>query len=91
MLHVIAAKYNVSGTTLKHVKHLLSGIFRYAIRTGALNGINPVQASSIPKAKPGKKTHAYTLEQILGMLAVLPQPQRRLLRSPVTPAFAKGS
>lgn len=37
LLKATQAKYNVSSTTLKHLKHLLSGLFRYAIRTGVIS------------------------------------------------------
>lgn len=33
LLQAIAHGNGVSSTTLKHIKHLLSGIFRYAIRS----------------------------------------------------------
>jgi integrase len=79
LLESIVVKYDVSSTTLKHVKHLMSGIFRYAARTGVLNGVNPIQAACIPKAKPGKKTQAYSLKQILKMLEILPQPARAII------------
>jgi integrase len=79
LLEFVVRKYAVSSTTLKHVKHLMSGVFRYAIRTGVLHGANPVQAACIPKAKPGRKTHAYSLRQILKMLEILPQPARAIV------------
>jgi hypothetical protein len=74
LLQLIALEHNLSSTTLKHVKHLLSGIFRYAIRTGVLRGANPVQAACIPRSRPGKATHAYTLDEIRKILDALPQP-----------------
>jgi integrase len=37
-----------------------------------LNGVNPVQAVCIPKARPPKKTHAYDLDQIQKILEILP-------------------
>jgi integrase len=79
VLEAVVAKHNVSNTTARHVKHLLGGLFRYAIQVGVLNGVNPVQAARIPKAKPGRKTYAYSLEQILKMLEILPQPARALV------------
>lgn len=90
LLQVLAQELQVSSTTLKHVKHLMSGIFRYAIRTGVLNGGNPVQASCIPKAKPGKETHAYTLEEILKMLAVLQQPAKAVVAIAAFVGLRKG-
>jgi integrase len=90
LLQVLAQELQVSSTTLKHVKHLMSGIFRYAIRTGVLNGGNPVQASCIPKAKPGKETHAYSLEEILKMLAVLQQPAKAVVAIAAFVGLRKG-
>lgn len=79
LLTSMVKKYDVCSTTLKHVKHLMSGMFRYAIRIGVLHGENPVKAACIPKAKPGKKTHAYSLKEILTMLEILPQPARAIV------------
>jgi hypothetical protein len=43
-MNEIAKQHSISTTTcLKHVKNLLSGIFRYAIRTGSLNTANPIR------------------------------------------------
>jgi integrase len=90
MLEAIADKYGVSSTTLKHVKHLVSGIFRYAIRTGLLHGVNPVQAVCIPRAKPAGETYAYSLPQILKMLEVLPQPARAIAAIAFFTGMRKG-
>jgi integrase len=68
----------------------MSGIFRYAIRTGVLNGMNPVQAACIPKAKPGKETQAYGLNQILNMLEVLPQPSKGVIAVAAFAGLRKG-
>lgn len=78
LLQSIVHEKDVSSTTLKHVKHLLSGVFRYAIRIGVLHGVNPVTAACIPKAKLGKETHAYGLEQILKILEILPRPAKAI-------------
>jgi integrase len=71
LLCEIAKKYSISTTTLKHVKNLLSGIFRYAIRTGSIRNANPVRDSSVPKGKASKETYAYSLPEIRMMLTVL--------------------
>ena len=78
-LNVLVKKYDLCSTTLKHVKHLLSGVFRYAIRTGVLNGTNPVKDACIPKARGAGKTHAYSLGQILKMIEILPQPAKAIV------------
>jgi integrase len=79
VLQDIAEDAAVCTTTLKHLKHLMSGIFRYAIRTGVLNGVNPIQATCIPDAEPAGETHAYTLDQVLAMIRILPQPARAVI------------
>jgi hypothetical protein len=43
LLNQIANTRHLGVRTVAHIKHLLSGIFRYAIRTGYLNGTNPVR------------------------------------------------
>jgi integrase len=79
VLKAVVAKHDISNTTARHVKHLLGGLFRYAIQVGVLNGANPVQAARIPKAKPGRKTYAYSVAQILRMLEILPQPAKAIV------------
>ncbi len=79
LLRQITHERDLTTTTLRHIKQLLSGIFRYAIRIGLLNGANPVQAACIPKARRGEDTHAYDLPQILKMLEILPQPAKAMV------------
>jgi integrase len=64
--------YRLSRTTLKHIKSFLSGVFTYARRQGVLSGANPMQGVSIPHGREPRETHAYSLEEITGMLGVLP-------------------
>lgn len=61
------------------MKHLLSGVFRYAIRIGTLNPPNPVQEVCVPEGRASADTYAYTLEEIVRMLAVLPEPARTIV------------
>jgi integrase len=79
LMNEIAKQYSVSTTTLKHVKNLLSGIFRYAIRTGNLNSANPIRDASVPKGKASKETYAYSLLEIRNMLGVLIGPERAVV------------
>ena len=72
LLGEIAEVYDVSTTTLRHVKNMLSGIFRYATRIGILNVPNPVRDVCAPKGNASNETYAYSLEEITRMLAVLP-------------------
>jgi integrase len=62
-----------SRTSLYHIKALLSGVFKHAIRLGILNGSNPVRDVSIPAAPEGRETQAYSLEQVLRILPLLPE------------------
>jgi integrase len=71
--------YSLSRTTLKHIKSFLSGVFTYARRQGVLAGANPMQGVSIPHGREPQDTHAYSLEEITAMLAVLPTPARVLV------------
>ncbi len=79
MLNSIRAKNDLTTTTLKHVKHLLSGVFRYAIRIGTLNPPNPVREVCVPEGRGSEDTYAYSLEEIVRMLAVLPEPARTIV------------
>jgi hypothetical protein len=63
--------YRLSRTTLKHIKSFLSGVFTFACRQGVINTANPMQGVSIPRGAEPIDTHAYSLEEITAMLAVL--------------------
>ena len=74
LLRAIARTENLNRTSLAHLKSFLSGAFRYARRQGILNTENPMRDVVLPKARPGNETHAYSLEHILQMLVVAPEP-----------------
>jgi integrase len=65
----------LSKTTLKHIKNLLSGVFRHAAQQGFFEEANPVTLAEIPGFAPrGSEGRAYSLEEIAGMLNVLSDP-----------------
>jgi integrase len=73
-LRQIAKEHALSKTTLQHVKHFLSGVFRFAAQQDYRDG-NPVKLAEIPAFAPdGSEGVAYTLEEITLMLSVLPEP-----------------
>jgi integrase len=61
----------VHHTTLLHIKNFLSGVFKFALREGVIDGINPIQNSSVPGKVSKFKGAAYTLDQTLSMIAAL--------------------
>jgi integrase len=75
LLKAVAAEKPRAHTSLRNTKNFLSSAFRYAKRTDAIPE-NPVRDAVIPRGLPAGKTHAYTLEEIQAMLAVLPEPTR---------------
>ncbi len=78
MFEQIAVKTKLSKESLKHLKHFLSGTFRRAILTGVIpkGFANPVREVQLPDARERQETHAYSLEEVQRMLAVLPEPSR---------------
>jgi integrase len=74
LLQRIADESDLSRASLKHIKSVLSAVFTHAERCGALNGLNPIQDVSIPKARESEDTHAYSLEEIFQMLNLLSEP-----------------
>jgi integrase len=59
---------NVGHARLLRIKAVLSAVFAHALRTGVLDGVNPMHGVSVP-GKPVKfKGHAYSLSEIEGML-----------------------
>jgi integrase len=71
LLDRIADDTKLSHVSLKHLKSLLSGIFSYAKRIGALDGVNPIENIEIPKGRPSVETYAYSLKEVETMLATL--------------------
>src|SRR6266550_1438040 len=77
MLAKIAEQEKLGRSSLRHCKAFLSGAFKQAKRLGILDGLNPIQDTSIPNVpEPEQDTHAHSLAEIKSMLAVLPEPAR---------------
>src|SRR4029077_20600569 len=74
MLAKIAEHAGLGRSSLRHCKAFLSGAFKQAKRLGILDGLNPIQDVSIPRAPEPEETYAYSLDEIKAMLAVLPEP-----------------
>jgi len=86
MLSDIAAKAKLGRSSLRHCKAFLSGAFKQAKRLGILDGLNPIQDTSIPNVpEASEDTYAYSLGEIKSMLAVLPEPARTIV---LTAAFS---
>jgi len=90
MLRSIARTENLNRTSLAHIKSFLSGAFRYARRQGILNTENPIRDVVLPKARPGNETHAYSLEDILQMLLVAPEPAATALATAAFTGARRG-
>jgi integrase len=67
----IARQNNLSRSTLKQCKSLLSAIFKQAKRLGLRDGVNPMQDVSVPKVRGKRETYAYSLSEVAAMLRVL--------------------
>jgi integrase len=89
-LQAVARRYELTSTTLQHVKAFLSGAFRYAKRLGVINSENPMRDVVLPKAKAATETHAYSLEQIGQMLNVLCEPAATIVAAAAFTGARKG-
>jgi integrase len=90
MLTAIARSQDLCRSTLAHIKHFLSGVFRYAQRQGVLDSPNPMREVEIPRARPAGETHAYTLEEEVRMLAILPEPAATIVAVAAFTGARKG-
>ncbi len=91
MLREIARQENLNRTSLSHIKAFLSGAFRYARRQGILNAAeNPMRDVVVPMARPGNETHAYSLEDILKMLVVVPEPAATVIAAAAFTGARRG-
>lgn len=77
---------HLAHTTLKHIKHFLTGVFTFAVQRG-LRDTNPMRDVAIPKGAESKDTHAYTPEEIVSMIKVLEKTQPIAATVVATAAF----
>jgi integrase len=90
LLQGVAQEHNLSGTTLRHIKAMLSGVFTFAKRMGYHEGINPVLGVGIPKARAARETYAYALEEVLSIIAALPQPAATIAATAAFTGLRRG-
>jgi integrase len=90
LLDQVAKEDGLSKTTLKHIKHLLSGIYRFAMQQGLFERANPVTAASIPDAPGPGETYAYSLEEIMQIIGVLPEPAATIVFTAAFTGFRRG-
>lgn len=77
-------------TTHKNVKSFLSGAFRFAKQEGAIDRENPMRDVSIPRGLRAEDDHAYTLDEVTRMLAVLEEPARTIVLVAALSGLAKA-
>ena len=90
LLANIARQSNLCRNSLRHLKSFLSGVFKQAKRLGILDGINPIQDVSIPKAPESAETHAESLDEIKAMLVMLEEPARTVVLCAALTGLRKG-
>lgn len=77
--------------TIQHVKFFLSGGFRIAIVNNYYHGSNPVEPVSLPKnVREPEETHAYSLEEVLAMMAAVPEPASTMIAAVAFTGVRKG-
>jgi integrase len=69
------AKKKLSRNSLKHIKSVISAIFKLAKQQDYFEGENPAKDSAVsPSAAEPAETSAYSLEEINAILAHIPEP-----------------
>ena len=69
------AEKGLSRNSLKHLKSLLSAIFKHAKQQGYFDGQNPVVDTAVnPHATEPEEGYADSFEEITGILAQIPEP-----------------
>jgi integrase len=90
LLSGIARDSKLGRNSLKHIKSFLSGVFKQAKRLGILDGINPMQDVSVPRAPEPEETYAYSLDEVKKMLLVLGEPARTVVLTAALTGMRKG-
>jgi integrase len=94
LLKDVASMYKVNEDTILKIHSVLSGIFRYALATGAFPGKsaadNPCTGALLPKGKPKQETKAATREAVKVILSHLAEQGMTLERTAVGIAAFTG-
>jgi integrase len=90
LLAQIAAQTSLGRNSLKHIKSFLSGVFKQAKRLGILDGINPMQDTSIPRTPEPEDTYAYSLPEVTCILSFLSEPERTIVLAAAHTGLRKG-
>src|SRR5215831_16521176 len=90
ILDIMAKTNRFNTNSMKHIKSFLSGIFRLADQQGYFEGANPVRETSLPQVRPADDTHAYSLEEVLTMLASVPEPASTLIAAAAFTGARRG-
>jgi integrase len=86
----IASKVGLGRSSLRHCKAFLSGLFKQAKRLGVLDGINPMQDTSLPRTAEPEETYAYSLAEVTRMLSLLAEPERTIVLTAALTGLRKG-
>ena len=90
-LDSIARPGDLGKRTLQHIKCCLSAIFKLAKQQGYFVGENPVRDSAVaPDANAPQLTHAYSLDEIQSILAVLPEPAATIFATAAFTGLRRG-
>jgi integrase len=81
LLYKIEDETELSHRSLKNIRALLWAIFTFAKQQpGVMDDIpNPIPDTKIPEGNPNGETYAYSLEEVLTMLEVLPEPAKTIV------------
>lgn len=90
LLADIARQHDLSRNTLHRIKSLLGGMFKHARRLGILHTANPMQDVSIPKARGTADTYAYSLEEVMHIIMLLPEPAATIVAVAAFTGLRKG-
>ena len=90
VLTEIAHEFDTAKTTIQHDKQFLSGVFRCGKRQGVISTENPVRDAVLPKCKESEDTHAYSLEDELTMIHILPEPSSTIVAVAAWTGLRKG-
>ncbi|MCI0351140.1 MAG: site-specific integrase [Acidobacteriales bacterium] len=74
-LNSISKNGGLSRNSLKHIKSVVSAIFKLAKQQDYFFGENPARDTAVnPSAPEPEETHAYSLEEVNSILAHIPEP-----------------
>jgi integrase len=81
---------DLAHSVFRQAKVTLSALFKVARRLGVIDFANPVQDAAIPEGKETEDTYAYSLDEIVKMIMLIPEPIKYVIATAAFTGLSKS-